>query len=172
MSGASSATARSEPIARRCGSEVMPPILPIPGPARHRKPLLTFVPGGSPHVMPRLSQVDLGPDTTTGRTAAGGDVGPEKPRNFRRGPLGFRSLGRDRGLITRNPDRSDGPLVRMNAAPREVGRDGWVSAMFLKVIDKSTTGSIPCHRRLSITVNAIHRDPLLRSSCRTTGHPP
>ena len=38
MSGASSATARSEPIARRCGSEVMPPILPIPGPVRHRKP--------------------------------------------------------------------------------------------------------------------------------------
>ena len=36
MSGASSATARSEPIARRCGSEVMPPILPTPGPARHR----------------------------------------------------------------------------------------------------------------------------------------
>ena len=42
MSGASSATARSEPIARRCGSEVMLPILPIPGPARHRKPALTI----------------------------------------------------------------------------------------------------------------------------------
>ena len=42
MSGASSATARSEPIARRCGSEVMPPILPIPGPTRHRKPVLTI----------------------------------------------------------------------------------------------------------------------------------
>ena len=37
MSGASSATARSEPIARRCGSEVISPILPILGPARHRK---------------------------------------------------------------------------------------------------------------------------------------
>jgi hypothetical protein len=36
MSGASSATARSEPIVRRCGSEVIPPILPIPGSARHQ----------------------------------------------------------------------------------------------------------------------------------------
>src|SRR6266705_661660 len=42
MSGASSATARSEPIPRRCGSEVMPPILPIPEPARHRKTALTI----------------------------------------------------------------------------------------------------------------------------------
>ena len=37
MSGASSATARSEPIACRCGSEVMPLIPPIPAPVRHRK---------------------------------------------------------------------------------------------------------------------------------------
>ena len=38
MSGASSAMARREPIARQGGSEVMPPILPLPGPARHWKP--------------------------------------------------------------------------------------------------------------------------------------
>ena len=36
MSGASSATARSEPIARRCVSEVIPLILPIRRQARHR----------------------------------------------------------------------------------------------------------------------------------------
>jgi hypothetical protein len=36
MSGASRATARSEPIVRRCGPEVISPILPIPGPSRHR----------------------------------------------------------------------------------------------------------------------------------------
>ena len=48
MSGASSATARSEPIARRCGSGVMPPILPIPGPDRHRKPALAVRSGERP----------------------------------------------------------------------------------------------------------------------------
>ena len=31
MSGASSTTARSKPIARRCNSEATPPELPIPG---------------------------------------------------------------------------------------------------------------------------------------------
>ena len=52
MSGVSSATARSEPIARRCGSEVMPPILPIPGPARHRKPALTIRSKLIPELLP------------------------------------------------------------------------------------------------------------------------
>ena len=37
MSRVSRATARSEPIALRCGSEVMPPILPSRRLARHRE---------------------------------------------------------------------------------------------------------------------------------------
>src|ERR1700740_1204339 len=91
MSGAATATARSEPIARRCGSEVMVPILPTPGPAPHRTPAITIRSVG------RAAREVRGPGTGYVRRRGGGRRRARNAVQDRRQAVFRDAAGRYRG---------------------------------------------------------------------------